>query len=672
MNTVTRTILAILCIFVVTVCAALAVSKTAGRAGADLTEEKLYTLSDGTRAIVGKLGTSVTLKLYYARTAALKGPEAIRFYNNYFLYVRDLLEEYVRLSDGMLTYVVIDPRKFTPEEDEAIKKGVRRFPLSEDENFYFGLVATTELGNSETISFFEPERQEFVEYDISRLISSVAQPEKRTIGVLSSLSVMGDEMSPYMMQMLQIQGRKPQEPWGITAQLKKDYELERIAPDADHICDPIDYLMVVHPKDLPQKTLYAIDQFVMRGGKLMVFTDPHCLNDPPPQDPNDISASLNYKSSSDLNALLRGWGVEMEPELMAVDRTLAVTASPTRGASAEPFLPFMELTEECVNTQEVVTANLDSVRVLFAGSLVEVPGAETAVTPLLTTSKVGNTWKPASAFDLQMPRPQRIAAAVHDGAEPLMLACRINGKLKSNFPDGLEEDAAETLDDTETAEDASAEEGHAHEHEAEEGHGHSHDPNAPVLKETEEEATVFVFADVDVISDLLAFRDTFFGPAQVGDNASLLFNTVEYLGGSKDLIAIRSRGRFNRPFTRVDAIEAALEKDTQDQVNAINEKIEESQERLHKLGASEEGGDERILQSKVVAEREKIKEDIREYRKKLRELNAGKRAELERLKTVLMLFTTVLAPLAILLIAIGLAVVRFARAKLYAARRVKE
>jgi len=656
MNTLTRTILAILCIFIVTVCTVLIVAKAAGRAGADLTEEKLYTLSDGTRNIVEKLGTPVKLKLYYARTAALKGPEAIRFYNNYFLYVRDLLAEYTRLSDGMLEYVVVDPRKFTPEEDEALKAGVKKFPLSEDENFYFGLVATTELGNSETIPFFEPERQEFVEYDISRLISSAAQPEKRTIGVLSSIPVMGDEMSPYMMQMLRVQGREPQEPWGVTAQLKKDYELERIAPDADHIHDHVDYLLIVHPKDLPKKTLFVIDQFVMRGGKLMVFTDPHCLNDLPPQDPNNMAASLNYKFSSDLNALLRGWGVEMEPERIAVDRTLAITASPTRGAPAEPFLPFMELTEDCVNKHEVVTAKLDSVRVIYAGSLIEVPGAETEVTPLLTTSKVGNTWKPSSRFELQMPRPQKIAAAVRDGVEPVMLACRISGKLKSNFPDGLEEEA----DDKE----AKAENEHAHDHAQEQDH--------PLLKESQEETAVFVFADVDVISDMLAFRDTFFGPAQVGDNASLLFNAIEYLGGSNDLIAIRSRGKFNRPFTRVDDIEADLEKETQDEVNRINEKIEESKESLRKLGVSNEGEDERILQSKVVAEREKILEEIREYRKKLRELNAGKRAELERLKMALMGFTTFLAPLVILAIALVLALVRFARAKLYAARRVKE
>ena len=203
-----RAALAVLCIAVVTLSAVLIIQKVAGRVRVDLTQSRLYTLSQGTRDVLARLNQPVHLKLYYARTAAMKGSEEIRYYNNYYLYVRDLLQEYASRSGGMLTLSIIDPRPFSDEEDEAIREGVQRYPLSEDEGFFFGLSADTELGKQKAIPVFRPDRQQFVEYDISRLISTVTQREKKKIGVLSSLPVMGAEMSPYLMQMMQMQGGK--------------------------------------------------------------------------------------------------------------------------------------------------------------------------------------------------------------------------------------------------------------------------------------------------------------------------------------------------------------------------------------------------------------------------------------------------------------------------------
>ena len=681
MTSVMRAILAILCIFVVTVCAILIVDWVFGRTGADLTEQELYTLSDGTRNILGGLSQPVTLKLYYARAAALKGPEEIRLYNNYFLYVRDLLNEYARLSNGMLNFSVIDPRKFSKEEEAAIKSGVRRVPFSEDENFYFGLVAGTEFGKTDAIPFFEPDRQEYVEYDISRLIVTVTQDVKKHIGVLSSLSVAGDDISqPNVMRLLQLQGREPTPPWIIASKLRKDYEIERLEPTTDTVCDHVDYLMVVHPKELSRETLYAIDQYVMRGGKLIVFVDPCCPEDKPPQnsrnpwDSKTAWEAMNYKSSSDLNALLRGWGVELQPDLIAVDRTLAASA----GTPPEPLPVFMSLTEECINSDEIITAKLHKLTVLYAGALVEVPGSETTVTPLLTTTSVGNTWKPAALSELKIPRAKKILEATSDGVKPLMLACRISGKLKSNFPDGLGKDAGDSSAGGREEDNAVKEEdrhthegeaGHTHDHAHGHTHLHVHQKDLPHFNETAEETTVLVFADVDMITDKLTYEKAFYGWAQVGDNANLVFNALDYLGKFEDLIAIRSRGRFNRPFTRVDQIEADLEKHSWDEIQKINKKIQEHKERLRELVASEAGEDSRLLQSQTAAEREKIREDISACLLDLRELNADKREELERLKMTLMGATMVLAPSLVLLIAIVLGVVRFAKAKVYAARR---
>ena len=375
-----RTALAVVCILVITACAVLILRKTVARTRADLTQHKLYTLSQGTRNILAKLNQPVKLKFYYSRIAALKGPEQIRPFIDYALYVQDLLQEYVSLAHGELTLEIIDPRRFSDEEEDAIARGVEAVPLSKDENFFFGLVAQTELGKQNTIPFFDRARQEFLEYDLSKLIAGVTRRDKKKIGLLSSLEVMGSDMSPYMMQMMRMQGREPKKPWSLVQALREEFEVEALKPDADSIPGDIDFLMIVHPKNLPQAILFAIDQFVMGGGKLIVFVDPHCLSDEPPRDPRNPYAAMGQKKSSDLNVLLKTWGVEMDPDLIAADRALAVTTAFRRGQRPAPVLIFLELAEQSVNADEVITAKLHNLKMLFAGVLKPVPDSGASIT----------------------------------------------------------------------------------------------------------------------------------------------------------------------------------------------------------------------------------------------------------------------------------------------------
>jgi ABC-type uncharacterized transport system involved in gliding motility auxiliary subunit len=480
--------------------------------------------------------------------------------------------------------------------------------------------------------------------------------------VLSSLNLAGPEMSPYLMQMMRMQGREPPKPWTIITELRETYDIQTVAADADAIPAGLDFLMVVHPKDLPKKTLFAIDQFVMKGGRLMVFVDPFCLLDQP-QTQNPYEA-MQQKKSSDLNALLRGWGVEMEPDEIAADRMLAMKASLIPNERPSPLLPYMQLRDDCFNRKEIITAPLHNVRVAFAGVLKEVETAGVKVTPLLTTTSTGNVWKPAGPWELMSPNPEAIRRAVSDGTKPLMLACRITGKFRTNFPNGLQ--VEEKKDSTPAdGKDKPAEEPKPRTLEA--------------VKEASKEGVILVFADVDMISDMLAYRETFFGSAQEGDNASLVLNALEFLAGSADLIAIRSRGGFNRPFTVVDRIEREAEAATGDQVNALNERIRQYQNQLAKLGASAtprsepqsgtEEGNEKLIAGEAVAERKKVEEDIRQAEKELRRLNAGKRARIEALGVKIQTHNLVWAPAAVLLIAIVLAVVRFVRVRRAIARR---
>ena len=716
MNPTVRTALAVICVGVITLCAVLIFGRVVGRARvADLTENKLYTLSAGTKRVLAKLNQPINLKLYYSRVAARKGPEQIRYWNNYYLYVRDLLEEYVGRSNGKLRLEVIDPRPFSEQEEQAIRYGVKRFQLSEDESFFFGLVATTELGKDKVIEFFEPGRQEFVEYDLSKIIASLMEREKRKIGVIASVPILGTDMSPYMMQMLQMQGRQPERPWAIVEQLRESYDVEKVELKEPEIPKDIDFLMVVHPKDLDKKTLFAIDQYVMKGGKLMAFVDPHCLADRPQMRNPNMMAS--QRTSSDLNALLEKWGVKDDPDRIAVDRTLGITTQLAPNRPPSRFPAYMALNEKCVSRSQVITASLHNLRVLFPGALTRVDGTGTDVQPLLTTTSVGALWKPSNPFELQFPDPEAINNTVLDGTEPLMLACVISGKFQSNFPNGFEMDSEaktdeekkddEHKDDAKTddakkedakkdeAKNGPAKDGAAPKAESKKGEPKKGDEKSavkagetkgPATKDAEkkepekkrvlaaatksaEGATVIVVADVDWITDMLAYDRTFFGPAQMGDNASLLLNMLDYLSGSDDLIKVRTRGQYSRPFKVVEAIEQEADRATAAEVKAINEKIRNYEKQLRELGESATEENVKVLQSEALAKRRTIEAEIRAGNRELRRLQAKRRESVEALAANLQTWNMVAAPSIILVIAITLAAVRWARAKRYAARR---
>lgn len=658
-----KTYIGVVCILVITVCAILIVQKGLPRTGVDLTENKLYTLSKGTKNILSDLKQHVNLKLCYSRTAAMKGPEQIRQYNNYFVYVRDLIEEYVQRSGGRLTYTVIDPRPFSDEEKEAIDAGVKQFPLSGNESFFFGLVAETELGKKEVIPFFEPGRQQLVEYDISRAIVNVTRRQKKKIGVLSSLDVAGADLSPYMRQMMMQQGRRPPEPWTIVERLKEEYEVTGVDEETDEIADDIDFLMVVHPKDLPEKALFAIDQYVMKGGRLLVFVDPFCFSDQPEQNPRNPMAAMQQKSSSGLNSLLRQWGVEMEMEKFAADRNLALKVPPRRNSRPQTLLTYLELSEGNFNENQVITAQLDSLRMLFAGVLKEVEQPDVSVTPLMYTTPEGNEWTPTNPMEVRMLDAGAIRRGYTPGDEPVMLGCYIEGKLRTNYPDGPpvteEEEPEESGEETDPEAEKSDTEKEPEE--AEE----TKEPE--VVQVASPETAVLVFSDVDMISDMIAYQDTFFGKSAMGDNPALVLNSVEFLAGNRNLISIRSRGKFQRPFEVVDKIEAEAEEATAEQVDALEKKIQGYQAKLQQLAST--GGDGKLLQSQAVKERQKIYTEISKAKRQLRKLKADERKKIESLKASLQTHNMVWAPAVVLLIALVLAVARYLQAKRYAARR---
>jgi ABC-type uncharacterized transport system involved in gliding motility auxiliary subunit len=674
MNRTIRAILGAVLILIIVFSGISICQNIGSRVKVDITQQGLYTLSQGTKSILGRLNQPIKAKLYYARTAARKAPDQIRFFNNYYEFVRSLLEEYVAASKGMVELEIIDPRPFSPEEEQALKYGLQRFPLSEEESFFFGLVVQTQFGVEKTIPFFAPDRHNFVEYDISYLIDTAVTKQKKRIGVMSSLPVMGQDTSDYMARMMQMQGQQLEPPWGIVQQLKSKYEVTSVPTDINDVKDinNVDILLVVHPKNLSDKAQFAIDQFILKGGRAIVCVDPFCIMDRPQRNPMQFQ---QQDQSSNLPRLLKTWGLEMPANTFAGDRALALEAAISRNQRPEKIIGYLELKSGCFDKNSVLTTDLNQVRMLFAGVLNEVsPSAPAGAgqktepnqpqekkadestglrrTPLLMTTQRGNTWKVSSPFELMYPDPARLMGSFTDGTQPVNMAYLVTGKFKSSFPEGIEVEVASA--DPNEKDDA--------------------DPNKPKmvkqhitgLTEAQGDGAVVVFADADFISDQMAYANSIFGKMIVGDNSALLVNAIEDLSGSGDLISIRSRGNFKRPFVVVDRIEQEAEKETAAEVEVVNAQIEGFNQNLQTLVASaKDEKQQELLGSNIVKQKRDLEVKIREAQRQLREIKAKRRERTDRLATRLEVVNMAALPGLVMVFAIALSIWRGARKRHY-------
>ena len=651
MNRTIRAIIGAVFVFII-IFSAISISQSTGKSWkVDITEQKLYTLSDGTKAILAKLNQPITAKLYYAKTAALKGPDQIKYFNNYYEFVKALLEEYVAQSHGMVELQVIDPRPFSDDEVAAMRYGLKQYRITEEENFFFGLVVQTQFGVEKVIPFFSPDRQNFVEYDISYLIDTAITRQKTKIGIMSSLPIMGDDVSGYMAQMMISQGQRPKPPWTIVEHLRKKYEVTEVPTDVNDI-NNVDILMVVHPKELPEKTLFAIDQFILKGGRTIICVDPFCFSDT--QNQMAMQMGMQQSRSSDLNVLLRNWGIEMPADTFAGDKELAEVQAINRASRPEPIIGLLKLVKGCFNTDMVATAQLNEVRVFFSGVLNEVaedtnlPEEEKSQiqkVPLIMTTDEGNTFTISNQYELIALNPSALMSRFVRGTKPVKMGYLLTGRFKSNYPDGIEIEV-ESKDPNDPNETIKSKE------------------RIKGLAEAQKDCAVAVFSDVDFISDLLAYSNSFFGPIVVGDNSALLFNVIDDLSGSSDLIAIRSRGNFKRPFIKIDEIERQAEEETAQEVTQLNAQIAGLQSELQSILTQAKGNQEVVIDSSIKAQHD-IQLKIREAQQQLNEVKLNKRKRIEHLGNIFEVLNMLTAPAVILLIAVVLGIYRSVKKRHY-------
>ena len=615
----------------------------------DLTEQQLFTLSEGTRNILGTIDEPVTLRLYVSRSLASRLPSI----SGYVARVRDLLKEYEYAADGKIILTVIDPEPFSEEEDRAVAYGLSGLPLLDGEStFYFGLVGTNTLDDQEVIPRFTPDREEFLEYDLTKMIHTLAQDTRPVIGLLSGLPLDGQSQQAMMM------GRPPQ-PWLILERMEELFEVRHLSPlSLERVEEDVDVLMLVHPKKLSDTVHYAIDQFVLGGGHTLVFVDPNAEADMNPT----VPGLPPLPGKSELEDLLAAWGLELDTTRTVGDMQIGADVQAQIGdrVATIRYPMWMNVPSPLLNREDVVTAELGNLTFGTAGALVAVPDAGPTVSPLAMTTPSG-----AGLVETEKVGPMAdIEGLVRDfrpDGISYVLAARVGGKAASAFPagppltDAADEGAGEGQDQgsgegegAETGAEAGA--GDAVEDAAESGAEGSETAGEAAPDHLDEgEIHVIVVGDTDFLQDQFwVQRQNLFGqsiPIPISANGSFVINALDNLTGSGDLIGIRSRGRFLRPFTVVNELRQDAELRFREKEKELLQRLEETEARLSELRTGE--GDEIVLNEdqrnaiiEFTEERGRIRRELRDVRHSLRE-------DIETLETSLKFINIGLVPIVI-------------------------
>lgn len=582
----------------------------------DLTAGQIYTLSDGTRALLGKLEEPVTLQLYASRgTAGLPTQ-----YKNFADRVEEMLRAYVRASGGKLKLEVVAPAPDTTEEEKAQAAGLQAQQVpGSGEPFYLGLVAV-QAEQQKSIPAFSPQREELLEYDVSSLIHSVQQVSKPRLGILTKLPLAGQPFN--MMNPRPSRGQLIRDEWA------RSYELVTIEESFTTLPENLDALAVLHPSGLTQAQEYALDQFILSGKPVLVAVDPSSTWFKRQGGQQAMFGGGSPDVSSDLPALFKAYGVTYDAQQVVGDQALATPINAGNGQIARMPV-WLSLTEKNLAAASPATAQLGSLLFVEAGGLSVEARDGREVLPLIETTATAGT---LPGFSLQFSQPDEISRTLVAGTEKKALAALVRGPLKTAFPDGA------------PGADSSAEK--------------DKDTEKPAASSSRKEgtATLLIVADSDwLLDDFSVRRVPVFGQEMVqplNDNLFLGSNIIDFLAGSPDLIALRGKRSAQRPFTVVSDMEAAAQKKYNAQLSALETRISEIQSKISELqGKAPEGG-RLVATPEVLAEIEKFQAEELQMRRERRDIRRALREDIDALETKLLIVNLLATP--VLLGAFGL------------------
>jgi ABC-type uncharacterized transport system involved in gliding motility auxiliary subunit len=607
---------------------------------ADFTEDRLFTISQGTRGVLARIEEPISVRVYYTR----KLGEVAPLFGKYFERVKTLLEQYRDISNGRLVVTFIDPDISPDAEDRASTSGLRGVRLNQDgETGYFGLVASNTTDNDAVIEFFAPERERYLEYDLTKLINGLVTAKKRVVGVISGVPIEGggNPMQPM---------RQPQPPWMIMEQIREFFEVKSLDMTATSIPADVDVLMLVQPAFLSAEAAYAIDQFVLGGGRVLAFIDPNVESAPmgPP--------GVALPQSPEVARLLKSWGIAIDETKVVGDPRLARRVQfggrGRGGAIVSEYLAWLALGREQINERDPLAAGIEKLNLASAGRIVKLDGTTVQMQPIIQTTHKGNLID-AEKVRFQ-PDPVAILKGFTVGDAPLVLAARLAGEAKSAFPEGRPKPAEKPKDDKAPAgsekslqEKLAERMKEAKEKEARE----KAKAEPPKLHVASGRINVIVVADADMLHDNFWVEVRDFLGQQVAvpqaQNGAFVLNALEHLAGGAALADLRGRGISERPFERVVALRRSAELRFRQKEEGLVAKLKDLQEKLSKMEARGGEGGSVLVSEKDKQTIETFRSEMIATRRELREVKAALRQDIDRLDRRLKLVNIAAVPILI-------------------------
>lgn len=614
---------------------------------ADLTQDRLFTISDGTKRILTKIDEPISVRLYYTK----KLGEVAPLYGKYFERVKSLLEQYRDLSQGKMQLTLVEPESFSDAEDRAVAAGLRGVRLNQDgETGYFGLVASNTTDNETAVEFFSPDRERFLEYDLTKLINGLANPKKRVVGLIAGIPIdggMGNPMAPM---------RQPPPAWAVMDQIREFFEVRPLDASLKAVPTDIDVLMLAQPQGLTPEAAYAIDQYALAGGRILAFADPVSETSPMPGMGGMTMPSPG--PSEELLKLLKAWGVNLDPSKVAGDPSLArrVQFGGGRRPTVTDYLGWLQIDKAQINEKDVLAASIERLNLASTGILTKVDGATTEVVPIITTTAKGG---PLEADKLRFqPDPIALLKDFKSGGTPLMLAARLSGETKSAFPDGRPKPEPKPEDKAEPAKDGEAKEPPA-ETPKSAADAKAGEPDKTYIASGK--INVVVVADSDMLNDQFWVEARDFMGQQVAvplaHNAAFVVNALENLSGGEALAGLRGRGINDRPFERVSEIRRDAERRFREKEQTLVAQLKELQEKVGNMETKGGEGGALLLADKDKQTIESARTEMIGVRRELRDVKLALRQDIDRLGGWLKFFNVAAIPLVIGLggLAVGLA-----------------
>lgn len=610
----------------------------------DLTENHLYTLSPGTKRILAKLKEPITLRLYFSEKVSADYQQI----NAYGQRVRDLLQQFAAYAHGNLKLDVVDPEPYSPEEEMAESYGLTGAQTESGERVFLGLVGTNLVDGQESVPFFSPDREIYLEYDLASLISRLSTPQKPKLGIITSLPL---DMGPggYMAV---LQGGKPQ-PYVIYSQLKQSFDVQMLDKDVRLIPSDVQTLLIAHPVGLTPQTLYAIDQFALRGGRLIVMVDPY----------SESSAAMSMGGQqppgsatvSDLKPLLAAWGVDYDPKNIVLDRDSAVPVQYGQGdqGAVLPYYAWLRLAGNNINRKDLITGDIDTIQLASAGAIAPLKGATTKFEPLLTSSTDAQK---TESMVLQLGGdPQSLINSFRSDGKSYTIAARVSGPIKTAYPGGEPPESVKVDDNDSKASESPPE------------------PLPPQIMESKSPLNLIVIADSDLLEDRFWVNVQDFLGQQVAQptagNGFFIVNAVDHLMGSDDLISLRSRALSDRPFTVVQAIERRAQERYRAEEEALQAKVDDTEQRLKELQGTapskqssslveEQSNAGPALSAAQEKEVRRFENDLAQTQRALREVQRELRADVITLGGWIKFLNIAFMPIVVAIGAVVLAIVR--------------